>query len=148
MSSMAVGNKTGQVERVLYGKLLVASLVALVGSVAANQLVRAIAVALLRPDPGFMPLQVGPPIFFSVIGVLGAIGAYALIGRLSRRPVTLFRRVALATLLLSLVPDLIMLVSPFIPGTTLPNVIALMLMHIVAWYITVQALTRLAGETA
>jgi cytosine/uracil/thiamine/allantoin permease len=149
MSSVAVGNKREQAERVLYEKLLVAGLVALLGSVLANLLLRVIAVALLRPDPAFMQLQWGPPIFFSVIGVLGAIGAYALIGRRSQRPISLFRRVALIVLLLSFIPDVLLLFAgAAVPGVTLPNVIALMLMHVVAWYITVQALTRLAGEQA
>jgi hypothetical protein len=148
MSSVAVGNETGQAERVHYGRLPLAGLAAIAGAVVANLLVQAIAVALLRPDPVFLPLQPGPPVFFSVIGVLGAIVVYAIIGRFSRRPLTLFRRVALVTLLISLIPNILMLVSQWMPGATLGSVITLMVMHVVAWFSSVEALTRLAGERA
>ncbi|GAB4423985.1 MAG: hypothetical protein OHK0015_02220 [Chloroflexi bacterium OHK40] len=147
MSRVIAGKSAPQAERVVYGKLLIAGLVALVGSVIGNLLVRVIAVALLRPDPAFLPLGWGPPIVFTVIGVVGAIGVYALLGRFASRPITLFRRVALVVLLISMIPDLLLIANPAgMPGATTGNVIALMVMHVVAWYITVEALTRLAGE--
>jgi hypothetical protein len=46
------------------------------------------------------------------------------------------------------VPDILMLVTGFNPGTTLANVVALMLMHVVAWAISVELLTRLTRPSS
>jgi hypothetical protein len=149
MSSAVIDEQAGRSERVGYGRLPIAALAAIAGAVLGNLLLRVIAVGLLHPDPAFLPLQWSPPIFFSVVGVLGATAVYALIGRLWRRPVTLFKRVALVVLALSMIPNLLLIIDgSSIPGSTLPNVIVLMLMHVVAWLASVQALTRLAGDRA
>jgi hypothetical protein len=112
-------------------------------AVLANVVLQQLAVAVLRPDPAFMPLTLPPPIIFTVVGVLGAVIVYALIARFARNPNPLFRRVALVTLVVSLVPDILMLITGFNPGTTLGNVLVLMLMHVVTWAISVEMLTRL-----
>ena len=91
-----------------------------------------------------MPLSQAAPIVFTLFGVLGAVIVFALVGRFSRRPLRLFRRIALVTLVVTFVPDILMLVTGFNPGTTLANVIVLMLMHVVAWAISVYMLTTLA----
>lgn len=121
---------------------------AIVAATAGNVILQQLAVAALQPDPAFMPLTLMPPIFLTVIGVLGAVLVYALVGRFARNPIPLFRRIALVTLVVSFIPDIMMLVTNFNPGTTLANVIVLILMHIVAWAIAVEMLTRLAGPEA
>jgi hypothetical protein len=93
-------------------------------------------------------LTVMPPVIFTIVGVLGAVIVYAVIGRFSRQPVRLFRRVALVTLVVSFIPDILMLITGFNPGTTAANVAVLILMHVVAWAITVGMLTRLARTEA
>ena len=95
-----------------------------------------------------MPLTLVVPIVFTLIGVLGAVIVYAVIGRFSRQPVRLFRRVALVTLVVWLIPDILMLITGFNPGTTAANVAVLILMHVVAWAIAVGMLTRLARTEA
>lgn len=121
---------------------------AIVAATAGNVILQQLAVAALQPDPAFMPLTLMPPIFLTVIGVLGAVLVYALVGRFARNPIPLFRRIALVTLVVSFIPDIMMLVTNFNPGTTLANVVVLILMHIVAWAIAVEMLTRLAGPEA
>jgi len=146
MASAVSAVSTAQRERVLYNKLFWVGPLAIVASIIANLLVRIVTVALLNPDPAFQPLGWGPPIGLTFFGVLGAIIIYAIIGRFSRRPITLFRRIALVALIVSFVPDIALLVVPSQPGTTIGAVIALIVIHVVAWWIAVALLTRLAGE--
>ena len=131
--------------RVALGRLLWAGPLTILAAIVANVIIQQIAVAVLRPDPAFMPLTFAVPIVFTFIGVLGALIVYAVIGRFARQPIQLFRRVALVTLVVSFIPDILMLITGFNPGTTAANVAVLMLMHVVAWAIAVGMLTRLAG---
>jgi hypothetical protein len=129
-------------ERVDLRRLLWVGPLIIVSAVIANSLIRLAAVALLQPDPAFQPLTPGPPAFLTFVGVLGAVVVFGLLAWLTRRPITLFRRIAVIVLLLSFVPDVLMLITGFNPGTTVPNVLVLMLMHVVAWAISVFGLTR------
>ena len=133
-------------ERVSYRRLLWVGPLAIVASVIANQIVRVLALALFDISPEFPPLQVGPPIMFTIMGVLGAIIVYAIVGRFSRRPIRVFRSIALAVLLLSFLPDIGLLRSNMLPGTSLAAVLTLATMHVVTWAITVWMLTTLARE--
>ena len=132
-----------QTPRPVLSRLVWVGPLAIVAATIANVVLQQLAVAVLRPDPAFLPLTLMPPIIFTVIGVLGAVIVYALVGRFARNPNALFRRIALVTLVVSFVPDILVLITGFNPGTTLANVVVLMLMHIVAWAITVELLTRL-----
>jgi hypothetical protein len=134
---------TQPAERVALNRLLWVGPLAILVATIANVVIQQIAVAVLQPDPAFMPLTLMPPIIFTVVGVLGAVIVYALAGRFSRQPVRLFQRIALITLLVSFVPDIMMAITGFNPGTTVANVVVLMLMHVVAWLIAVGMLTRL-----
>ena len=131
-------------ERVAFGRLWWIGLATIVAATLANFVIQQLAVALLQPDPLFGPLMVVPPILFTVIGVVGAIIVYALAGRFSSQPITLFRRIALIVLLVSLIPDVALLYANAMPGTTLGTIGALMLMHVAAWAITVGMLTTYA----
>jgi hypothetical protein len=133
-------------ERVSYSRLLWVGPLTIVAAVLANAVLRLVAVALLQPDPSFMPLTPMIPIVFTIAGALGAVIAYAIIGRTSRQPILLFRRVALIVLLLSFIPDVLLLLSGTMPGATVATVGVLMMMHVVAWAICVRLLTTLARE--
>src|SRR3712207_5019804 len=93
--------------RPVLSRLLWVGPLTIVVATLANVVIQQIAVALLRPDPAFMPLTMGPPIFFTVVGVLAAVIVYALVGRFSRDPNPLFRRIALIALVVSLIPDIL-----------------------------------------
>ena len=131
-------------DQVAYSRLLWAGPLAIVAAVVVNIIIQQIAVAVLQPDPQFMPLTLGAVSTFTVMGMLGAVIVYAVLGRVSRRPVALFRRVALIALVVSLIPDILMAITRFIPGTTTPNVIVLMIMHVATWAVAVGILTRFA----
>jgi hypothetical protein len=107
--------------------------------------VRFITVTLFSIDPAFGPLQLMTPIIFTAIGVLGGVIVFAILSRTVRQPVHVFRIVALVVLLVSLTPDVLLFLadSRMIPGLTVPGVIALMVMHVVAWAITIRLLSPL-----
>jgi len=148
MLMTSVTSPTQPTERVAFNRLLWVGPLTILAAVVANVIIQQIAVAVLRPDPAFIPLTLVVPIVFTLIGVLGAVIVYAMIGRVSRQPIRLFRRVALVTLVVSFIPDILMLITGFNPGTTAANVVVLILMHVVAWAIAVGMLTRLARTEA
>jgi hypothetical protein len=135
-----------RVERVSGRRLLWVGPLTIIAAVVANQIVHLLALSLFNISPEFPPLQAGTPIAFTIMGVLGAVIVFAIIGRLSRRPIRLFRMIALIVLVLSFIPDIALLVTGAIPGTSLVAVGTLAVMHVVAWAVTVWMLTTLARE--
>lgn len=117
-------------------------------SALANTVVRILAVTLQPVDPAFTALGWLPPAMLSVIGVLGATVVFWIVSRRARRPAAVFTAVAVVTLLLSLVPDLLLLDGgPLeMPGATAWAVGALMIMHVVTFAISVPLLTRTARD--
>lgn len=111
-----------------------------------NVVIRTVAVSVLGIGEGFLPLGVGPTVFFTVVGMAGAAVVFGLMLRFAKRPARMFRRVALAVLLVSLAPDVLMLVSPSVPGATVAGVLTLMVEHVASWAVAVGGLTRLVGE--
>ena len=132
-------------ERVAWGRLVPAGLLAAFVAAAANAVVYLVASAA-----GAMPQDVvvngqGPIVLpmvatMSVLGALAGAGVYALVGRFARRPVRVFRVVAAVALVLSFV-------GPFtIPGAPAAMVATLLLMHVVAAAVVVGLLTTLAAR--
>ena len=78
---------------------------------------------------GFAPLQPQIYLTFAVVGTLAALGGWAHIVRIVARSARLLRVLVPVLVVLSLVPDVMLLVTGFIPGSTPAGVIALMLMH-------------------
>jgi hypothetical protein len=146
MASVTANQAASPAQRVKISRLLWVGPLAIVAAVIVNQIIRLIAVSLLGIGPEFMPLSFGPPLFFSVIGVLGATIAFAIIARFAQRPIALFRTVALVVLLISFIPDVLVYTSQAMPGATLPAVATLMIMHVAAWAICVQLFSRLTTE--
>ncbi len=145
MSAATVSNE--RVERIPTGRILRAGATAAVLAALANTVVRLLAVTLRPVDPGFMPLGWGPPVMFTLIGAIGATLVFWIVSRLSRRPARTFTIVAVVALLLSLIPDLQMLLgsgSEQFPGTSGWTVGALITMHFVAFAIIVPMLNRTA----
>ena len=108
----------------------------ILGAVAATLAVRAAALTAFDIPSGFEPLAVaGPTVFLTVVGVAAGLGVAVAVDRWSERPVTLFRRIAVAALLLSLVPDFWLLTDgdgEAFPGATVPAVVTLMVQHAAA----------------
>lgn len=132
--------------RVDFGLLLWAGPLAIVLAAVANVFVQAVAVPPSGISPEFGPLSgfLWLLTLCTVIGVSGAVIFFALIARFSRRPVGLFGRISLVVLLLSFLPDVVLLVTNAMPGTSPAAAGAPMFGHVVAWAISVYAPTTIA----
>lgn len=121
-------------ERIDLSRLWWVGLLVIVASVVVNLLVRSAVLALF---PTMMMVS-GAIVFLTGIGALGAVLVFALVGWLAPHPITLYRIIAGVTLLLSFVPDLLLLTTGF------PVIIigAYILMHIATAAICVIGLTR------
>ena len=78
--------------------------------------------------------------------MLGAILVFALVGARARQPIRTFRKIAAGALLVSFLPDLALLFGGGMPPASISNVLALMLMHLVAFAISVGFLTTLTRQ--
>src|SRR5690242_17392670 len=125
MASAAASQSQIASQRVKASRLWWAGPLTIVVAVVVNVIVRQIAVSLLGVSADFMPLQAGPPVVFTIIGVLGAVIAFAIIARFSARPISLFRTIAIVVLLISLVPDILLYTSNSMPGTSLAAILML-----------------------
>ena len=130
--------------QVRLGRLLWVGPLTLAISVAAVLLIRAVAVAILRPDPEFLPLAMGPPVFDTVF--LGACSVFVFVSmsRYSLEPVREYRGLAWKALLVSFTPDIALAVMHWYGGGW-PEALALMAMHIAVWAICVTILPSLAA---
>ncbi|KNY04017.1 DUF6069 family protein [Microbacterium sp. GCS4] len=107
-------------------------------AVAANTVVAAVAVATGAPAT-YGPLTFPAYGLFTVIGVaLGWFG-WSLVQRKARDPRRTLTILVPAVTVASFLPDVLLLVLGFIPGTTTGAVIALMVMHLVVVAVAVPA---------
>lgn len=118
-------------------------LAAIVVAVAATWTVSVAAIAA-GAEPGYPPLQ--PAVFgtFAALGVLIGYAGWRLVRRLVPRPAAVLRMLVPVAVVLSLVPDLVLLLTGFIPGTTVPGVVGLMVMHPIVAGVVVPVAQRLA----
>jgi hypothetical protein len=109
-------------------------------AVALNAVVAAIAIAAGAPST-YTPLTW--PVFgaFTVVPLLLGWFAWSFVARRAKRPARTLGLLSLAVLVLSFVPDVMLLATGFIPGTTTPGVVALMAMHVVVIGVAVAAYT-------
>lgn len=103
---------------------------ALVVSVLAVALVRAIAGALLTIPPAFGPAQWGPALGFTAFAAVVATLVYAALDRFTARTDRNFLVVAAVVTLVMLVP--VATVAPSIPGATTALLAVLVVFHLVA----------------
>lgn len=145
--------ETSATEKVSLIRLLWAGPLAVVAAVLANAIVGALARRLLGISPRFLPLAGAQFIFLTVVGTGAGVIVFAVVSRLSKRPIRLFRLIAVIALLLSLAPDLALLAGGGagprampMEGVDLISVGTLMFMHIVAAVVSVGLTTTLARE--
>jgi hypothetical protein len=141
---MMSSNSTAPAERVAWGRFLWAAPLAIVASVAANAAVRTIAKAIFSVPDEFPPFAFGQFTFLTVAGGVGAMLVFALVGWLSKRPFRLFNWIAGVVLVLSWVPDILLLAARPFPSITVAGVGTLMVMHaatagIIVWLLHTQA---------
>lgn len=123
---------TTQTQQINMGRLWWAGLLAAVVATIGNILVRMATVALFPIPETFPPFALQRIALFSVVGVVGATGVLALLARFTQRPVRWFWIVSLVVLVLSFIPNILLLITRNLPGTNVPGVLSLMLMHVVA----------------
>ena len=93
----------------------------------------------------FEPLNVGAAAFSTLIGLGAATGVMLVLRHMTEQPVRNFWIVSTLALLVSVSPNIALWMNPeHIEGTTLPAILALALMHVVAFGIAVPWLTRAA----
>lgn len=135
-------------EQVRYSRLWWVGLLAIALSLIANLVIRAVALQFITVSPEFVPIsEPGATIFFTVVGGLAAVAVFALVGRFTRQPARVYTIIAVIALLLSLIPNVAMLLNPalapFPGGTTAANIV-LMVEHVVAAVVIVWVLNTLA----
>jgi hypothetical protein len=146
----AISNPTAS-KKVSFGRALMAGLITIVASNIANLVVRWLGMLVLPVDPSFNPLATWQPTVLFTTGflVLATI-VFLVINAFTSNPPRVFNIVALIALILSLIPDFMMLINPnanpAVGTPTLGAVMILMIQHIVAYVITVWAFTRWAPQ--
>lgn len=118
-------------------------LAAVAASAIATTLIALVARAVGAGD-AFPPLQPAVYLTFAAAGTLAALGGWALVVRLVPRSARVLRVLVPVLVVLSLVPDVVLLITGFIPGATPGAVVALMLMHPVVAASAVVAGQRIA----
>lgn len=129
------------VERAAVGRLLLAGVLSAVFSTIANAFVFVAASSffggvVITPDE---PVTFGQVVGASAAGAVGAVVAFAVIDRFTRRPIRVFWGVAAVGLLLSFIPIAV-------AGATGPSAGTLALMHVVAAATNVGLLTTLGRK--
>ena len=114
----------------------------IVCSVIAVLAVREVAIRVVHPPPGFLPLTLAPPIVDTFLGCVGAILVFAMMVD-SPDSVRSYRRVAAGVLVLSFIPDVLLATSHDMGGGW-PEALFLMIMHVVVWAICVTLLPSLS----
>jgi hypothetical protein len=105
-------------------------------------IVRAISMAVLPAPyaPGLAMIML--PIILTFILCTGAVLVFALVGRFAKNPVRTYLIISSIFLVISFLPDFAAVSAPF-PGAGWPYSITLMIMHVVAGFITVYMLIKL-----
>lgn len=123
-----------------WGRLVLASAVALSGSLGAAAALVAAGEALFPSTRGFSHFRASDYLTLTVLGVLAACSAWPVAARLSSVPRRLFFALAFPVMFLLWLPDLGLLAA----GTPPEGVAVLMAMHLAVALVTYNALVRLA----
>jgi hypothetical protein len=121
-------------------RLLLATVVSLIGSVAADAALVAIGEAAFPSTKGYTHFQFSDYSKLTIIGVIIACLAWPIVTRISSAPNWLFFRLAILVTLVLLLPDLYILKQ----GQPAKAVAVLMCMHLAIAIVTYNALVRLA----
>ena len=119
---------------------ILASAVAVVGSLAADAALVAVGKAVFPGTHHFAHYAFGDYAKLTVIGVLIASVGWAVVTRVSSRPRWVFVRAAVAVTVLLLVPDLYI----WLQGESSQGVLVLVAMHLAIAVVTYNALVRIA----
>ncbi|WP_448612823.1 DUF6069 family protein [Modestobacter sp. URMC 112] len=108
----------------------VAAAIGAVGALVINSVIALLAKAVFDIPDEFQPLTLPVYGFLTVVGaIIGAVVWHLIVAR-SRNASGLLAVLVPTVVVLSLIPDVMLLVSESQPGTTTAGVLALMLMHV------------------
>jgi len=138
MTTQAVSTRTSSVPRTV---ILLVAAVAVAGI--ANSIIALVAIAA-GASSSYAPLM--PPVYlaFTALGVAGGYLGWRIVRRMVDRPARVLRVLVPVVLVLSWVPDVILAIVQFIPGTNLTGALALALMHAVVVAVAVPVYLRVA----
>jgi hypothetical protein len=128
-------------------KLWWAGPLTVLASVIGVLIVRVIAMAILPPPyaPGLEMIMI--PIVLTVVLCAAAVVVFALVGRFTKNPVRTYIIISTVFLIISFLPDLaVPSMGATMPGATWGYAITLMIMHVVAGFITVYMLIKLTAS--
>ena len=135
-------------ERVSFARLLWVGPLTILAAVLANVAFVAVANPLFGVAPDFPALTKDAVAAFTAVCVLLAVLVFALVARFSRRPISLYRRIAIIALILSFIPDVALGVLPNPVPVGVREVLLLMATHVIAAAVTVGLLTSLTRAQA
>ncbi len=141
MSSMSAQSEINR------ARILPAAILAVALSIGANLLTLFVLKALLSLPAEFPPLTPGAVAFFTLLGTSMGSLVFALVVRLSARPLVTFQRIAWAALVLSIIPNLGLMANPAaapFPGGSALAFGVLIVFHVIAGVITIFVLTRIS----
>jgi hypothetical protein len=121
-------------------RVLLATAVAIIGSLLADALLVVIGQALFPSTKGYVHFQFQDYARLTIIGVLIACVAWPIVTRISSAPRWLFFRLAILVTIVLFLPDLYILAQ----GAPGKAVAVLMVMHLAIAVVTYNALVRLA----
>ncbi len=134
-------------ERLAIRKLVWVGPLTIVVVALVNLVVRTLAVSFFGVASSFVYLQAPFVIGSTVVFLVLALLAFALVGRLSNRPVRIFRIVASVALLVSFLNPIMLLAGLFpAAGMNLHIFWTMLVMHCVSALLSVSLLTTLAVE--
>ncbi len=130
MTSTLPSTRTRDVRTVSWKATAVAAAIGAAGGLVVNSLIAVLARAIFDIPAEFQQLTLPVYGFLTVAGAIaGAVGWHLVVAR-SPNASGVLRVVVPTVLVLSLIPDVMLLVSGSQPGTTTAGVVALMLMHV------------------
>jgi hypothetical protein len=121
-------------------RVLIASIVALAGSLAADAILVAIGTRVFPSTAGYVHFRFSDYAKLTVIGVIIACAAWPIVTRISSHPRWVFVRMAVVVTLVLWLPDLYILAK----GQPAKAVAVLMVMHLAIGLVTYNALVRIA----
>src|SRR5258706_7538705 len=113
-------------------------LAAIIGVLIVRAIARVILPAPYAPGLGMIMI----PIILTMVLCTGAVIVYTLVGSFAKNPVRTYLIISAVFLVISFLPDIAVASAPF-PGAGWPYSITLMIMHVVAGFITVYTLIKL-----
>ena len=138
----------GRSDRLSLRRLAVVGTALAAVATAADLILAMVLRSALQVPAGFTPLTTPSVASMTIVGMIGATAVFGGMARMRSDPRATFVRIALAALVLSWLPDLVIWVTGIFSATTATGILSLMALHVVAAACAVGILYRfgLAAE--